>query len=673
MRGIFSTHYRRAFRPDAKSLRLLDLLARQAADAIDRAQADADRHRSESRLRGLLVQSLAGIAETDAEGRFVEVNDRFCAITGRTRTELLRGVRMQDITVQQDLPGNLSLWRALLADGTPFEVEKRYRLPDGTTRWVHNSVSRVDVLPGDTGRFVAICVDIGDRKRAEAQRGRSDMLFRGLFETVDTGIVITDEAGRFERCNRAYQDIVGYDEAELRRMDPATLIHPDDRDHNLAEVRRLLDGTLQSFEVENRYVRKDGGIVWVSKRVSRIVDHSGQSSLLVLLVIDITARRRAAETRARTQRMEALGQLAGGMAHDFNNLMTIVSLSLDQILSRPVGAAGRRAASRARHAIDAGASLNRRLLAFARQRSLTTEVVSLDERVGAMVPILRRTLGDACQVVFAAAPGLWSTGADPGEIDTAILNIAINARDAMPGGGTITISTANQDVDPQLAGRLDIAPGPYVRLDMSDHGTGMAEHVVRRAVEPFFTTKPAGQGTGLGLSTVYGFARQSGGTLQIASEAGRGTTLRIYLPRAIAMPATVATTEPQEPRGAGETILVVEDNDPLREVTCALLTDLGYVPVPVREAADAVSALGGDTAIRLVFSDVAMPGGMDGFELLGWMRAHAPSVPMLLTSGQYELRDVAGRAAGATLLAKPYSRTVLAGAIRAAIESAPAR
>lgn len=663
MLGMFSTHYRRPFRPDRRSLRLLDLLARQGAGEIERALTGAELQHNECRLSGLLLQGLTGVAETDAAGRFVYVNDRFCEIVGRDRATLMDGVRMQDLTLAQDLPENMALWQGLLAKGTPFQIEKRYLRPDGTTRWVHNSVSRIETPPGTPLRAAAICIDIEDRKRAEMQRHRSDMLFRGLFESVQTGIVLTDASGRFERCNHAYIDLVGYEEEELRWMDPATLVHPDDRDRNLAGIRSLLDGTCQSFEVEGRYIRKDGRVVWVSKRVSRIGDPSGAASLLVLLVSDITERRQAAEIGARAQRMEALGQLAGGIAHDFNNLMTIVSLSLDQLVSGPVDAAGRRAAQRAQHAIESGADLNRRLLAFARQRSLASEDVALNDRVAAMCAMLDRTLGDAYPIAFTPTAGLWATRADPGEIDSAIVNIVLNARDAMPAGGAIDISLANCPAGTTQAGPPDLPPGDHVRLEISDHGIGMAPEVLARAVEPFFTTKPAGKGSGLGLSTVYGFAGRSGGTLKITSGPGRGTMVRIYLPRAGADAAMSATTEPDAPPGAGERVLVVEDDATLREMAHAQLTDLGYAALAVPQAADAQEALRRDGSIRLVFSDVAMPGGMDGHGLGAWIRTHAPAVAVLLTSGHHDARD----ATGAPLLAKPYSRATLARAVRAAL------
>ena len=334
-----------------------------------------------------------------------------------------------------------------------------------------------------------------------------------------------------------------------------------------------------------------------------------------------------------------------------------------------------------------GARLTSRLLTFARRRQLEPTLLNLNDQVTGMVELLRRAIGEQVTLTTKLAPRLWAVRADASEIENAVLNLAINARDAMPNGGTIVVETADCTIEADEiggGGKLGfrsgaaadamLPAGEYVRLSVSDTGTGMTQEVLQRAFEPFFTTKPQGKGTGLGLSTIFGFVQQSSGTVTIYSEVDRGTTVNIYLPRAIeaGKPSTPSRRDQAPMVGNGETILLVEDRADVRQVTSARLEELGYVVIEAASGHDAIELLqAGGTSPQLVFSDVVMPGGVSGFDLVRWVHGNRPGLKVLLTSGFSE--EVAGgrdrERPAVSLLRKPYSRVELARALRAALEA----
>jgi CheY-like chemotaxis protein len=366
--------------------------------------------------------------------------------------------------------------------------------------------------------------------------------------------------------------------------------------------------------------------------------------------------------------MEAFGQLTGGIAHDFNNLLAIVSGSLELLDPDVRSATAREHLDRASNAAEMGARLTSRLLTFARRRRLEPTILNLNEQVTGLLELLRRTLGEQIILRTSLVSDPWLTRTDPSEAENAILNLALNARDAMPNGGRLIIETANVAVDAGQAAELKgVQAGDYVRLSITDSGVGIAPDVLPKVFEPFFTTKGTGRGSGLGLSTLYGFASQSGGTVTIYSELGRGTTVNLYLPRAEeeAGSARRATN-----RNGGilysrhnETVLVVEDNPEVRETTLQRVEGLGYVVAEAANGPQAVEALNSDPQIALVFSDVVMAGGMSGYDLGLWVREHKPHVKVLLTSGfAPELTDK-GREGEFEILRKPFNRVELSRAL----------
>jgi CheY-like chemotaxis protein len=362
------------------------------------------------------------------------------------------------------------------------------------------------------------------------------------------------------------------------------------------------------------------------------------------------------------QKMEAVGQLTGGIAHDFNNLLGVIVGNLDLLRLEMAAKPIQRQLELVDRMLDAserGASLTQRLLAFSRRQTLNPQLTDINRLILSMSSMLRRTLGGTVEVSASETKGLWPAKIDSGHLESAMLNLAINARDAMPGGGKLTIATANVSFDDDFDDAYaDIEPGDYVMISVTDNGVGMPPDVLERCFDPFFTTKEVGKGSGLGLSMVYGFVRQSGGHVRIASTPGRGTVVRIYLPRCEddAHERLDNNTQASVPRGSGETVLVVEDNIDMRLLSVTALRDLGYRPVEAASGKDALQLLHDEPAVKLLFSDVLLPGGMTGFELAREAAQRKPDLKVLFTSGYTEKailpEDVAER--GWQLVPKPY-------------------
>ncbi|MGD9715040.1 MAG: response regulator, partial [Thermomicrobiales bacterium] len=375
---------------------------------------------------------------------------------------------------------------------------------------------------------------------------------------------------------------------------------------------------------------------------------------------------------SQAQRLEAVGQLAGGIAHDFNNLLAVVSGSLELAESHIVDAGARRLVERAVEAVRMGASLTRRLLSFAGRRRYEPVPLSLNERVNRILTLLNRTLGEQIEVSCQLASDLWLTMADPGEIDNVILNLSINARDAMPNGGKLDIATRNVTLDPSAAAAMtDACPGDFVVIGVTDTGHGMTSQTMQRAVEPFFTTKQ-GKGTGLGLSIVYGYAKQTGGFMSLSSELGKGSSIEVYLPRAT-QPNTLADAPSQReeiPMGDGELILLVEDSEQVRYVCSAQLESLGYAVIETKDGPEALKQLQEEYPFELVLSDISMPGGMNGYDVAKWVMNAKPELGILLMSG-HDKSDVAICEAfeRVPLLHKPFTKKQLALAVHNALRA----
>ncbi|MBV9288312.1 MAG: PAS domain S-box protein, partial [Hyphomicrobiales bacterium] len=421
--------------------------------------------------------------------------------------------------------------------------------------------------------------------------------------------------------------------------------------------------------------RKDGDMIDLELSVGEWRDEAGRRFFAGALR-DITGRKRAEEELARNRRVETLGRLTAGFAHDFNNLLTVLAGNLELILQSADDDHIRALARPALEAAETGAFLNRRLLSLGRKRRTSLRPVNLNERMTETFGLFQRAVGQQISIKLDLAAELWLAVADPAEIDSAVLNLILNSRDAMPNGGEIKILTRNQRIEAMAAHpRLGAQRGDFVCLVVADSGEGMSEDVLRHALEPFFTTKIEANGAGLGLSAVDNFVRQAGGFVTIKSQPGAGTTVTLSLPRAAAAGTESHLALPDDaPRGDGEVVLVVEDDDRVREVTLKRVEALGYVAEEARSAAEARARLtpGG---VDIVLSDIVMEGAMDGVDLARWMSVNQPSVPIVLATafpggpGYVELR----RTRDAFALIKPYSRRALAAALARELSRARAQ
>jgi PAS domain S-box-containing protein len=471
--------------------------------------------------------------------------------------------------------------------------------------------------------------------------------------------------GFLRLINPAWSRVLGRPEDELLSTPFLDLLHEADRPAAATILQRLAHGeTLASHEC--RLITADGGhrlIAWAT---------TPGSGVIYLVGRDLTDQRRTEEALRQSQKMEAIGQLTAGIAHDFNNMLTGVIGGLD-IIRRRI-ADGRtdgldRFLEAATGSAQRAAALTHRLLAFSRRQSLDTRPLDVNELVGSMEDLLARSIGERMRLAMRLATNLPLAKADANQLESALLNLAINARDAMPEGGILTIETAVADLDARYASRHDgLKPGRYVMVAVSDTGVGMPPEVLAKAYDPFFTTKPAGEGTGLGLSMVHGFVNQTGGHIRIHSEPGRGTSVKLYLP--VAEPAERATAEASDetPLGSGETVLVVEDDPSVRMLVLEVLHELGYRAREAADAKEAMPILTSDQRIDLMVSDVGLP-GINGRQLAVMARHHRPELKVLFMTGYAESAAVRSGflEPGMEMIVKPFALDALANKIRDAV------
>jgi PAS domain S-box-containing protein len=498
--------------------------------------------------------------------------------------------------------------------------------------------------------------------------------FHLLIDAVtDYAIFMLDTAGNVVSWNPGAERIKGYSAAEILGRHFSRFYTKDDRQKELPRTALAMAARSGKYEAEGWRCRKDGTTFMASVVINAIRDASGRLLGFVKITRDITEKKATEEQLRQAQKMEAVGQLTGGVAHDFNNLLTVIMGNLehlDRVLppdqpSKRMIAAALRGASRA-------AMLTHRLLAFSRRQPLAPEVLSVNKLVAGMSDLMRRTLGEAILIEAVLAGGLWPTLADS-QLENALINLAINARDAMPEGGKLTIETANTHLDEAYARMNDeVQPGQYVGIFVTDTGIGMAPDTVAHAFEPFFTTKEIGQGTGLGLSQVFGFIKQSGGHVKIYSEVGEGTTVKLYLPRYRGSENVVdeRLESHQLPQGRSELVLVVEDDPDVRDYTVEMVDDLGYSVLSASDGASALRLLDSNREVSLLFTDVGLPGGMNGRQLAEQALRRQPRLKVLYTTGYARNAIVhQGRLdPGVEVIFKPFTYSDLATKIRRVLE-----
>ncbi|MCA1443791.1 PAS domain S-box protein [Ensifer sp. IC4062] len=542
-----------------------------------------------------------------------------------------------------------------------WKDDYRFLRSDGSTAHVEDSGYIIYDHQGNPVRFVGGMTDISARKEAEDKLTQQ----AALLDLARDAIIVHDIDQRVLFWNKGAERIYGWTAEEAAGRSLRELLYGDDYNSNLrAYVAAVVTTGEWSGEIAQR--RRDGSCITVDARCSLMRDVDGSPRSILSINSDITARLAVEEQLRQAQKLEAIGQLTGGLAHDFNNLLTVILGNAEVLVDRLSDDENlRRLAEMSWAAAQRGAELVHRLLAFARRQALEPQVVDLNSLLNGLDALLRRTISQDIEIEFLQPADLWKALVDPAQLETAILNLCINARDAMPCGGRLTIETANISLDEHFADwNADAASGQYVVMTISDTGTGMEPHVLARAFEPFFTTKEAGKGSGLGLSMVFGFAKQSNGHVKIHSQPGEGTTIKMYLPRA-AQADKEKTSSPSRsklPRGS-ETILLVDDNELVRTYAATQLASLGYKLVPASNGQEALDTLRKITEIDLLFTDVVMPGRLSGLHLAEEARIIRPNLPILFTSG-YADNAQGDLGFGIHFLRKPYRPSELAVKVR---------
>jgi len=666
-----------------------------AMDITARKQSELALAESEARWRGLFEQMQEGFfigeAVRDNAGQmidfaFIELNPAFEAQTGLPADAVL-GRRIRDVV--PDISDELiASYADMLHSNEPRQFETHVE-PLG--RWFE-----ARARPIEQDRFAVLFLDITERKASAQKLAASELHFRQTAQSMPNHVWTARPDGHLNWFNDRTYTYAGAKAGELDGDLWASIVHPDDLEA-AANIWIGARKTGKQYETEFRLRRHDGAYRWHITRAvpfradgeivqwigtnTDIHDQKVAEEALADLAANLEDRveKRTAElirtqdVLRQAQKMEAIGNLTGGIAHDFNNLLQVVSGNL-QLLAKDVAGiekAERRIAN-AMAGVTRGAKLAAQLLAFGRRQPLAPKVLNVSRLIRSQDEMLRRALGEAVEIETIIAGGLWNTLIDPTNVENAILNLAINARDAMDGRGKLTIEAGNAFLDDAYAdAHPEVTPGQYVLLAVTDTGCGMAPDVIERAFDPFFTTKAEGRGTGLGLSMVYGFVKQSGGHIKVYSEVGFGTTIKLYLPRSIQSEDVVIATDNSPVAGGNETILVAEDDEAVRETVVSMLSDLGYRVLKAKDAESALAIIDSGVSIDLLFSDVVMPGKLKGAELGRKARERLPDLAVLFTSGYTENSIVHGGRLddGVDLLSKPYTREVLARRLRAMLSA----
>jgi len=644
-------------------------------DITERKQTEAALRESEERFAGAFEQAPIGVALVGPTGLWLKVNRSLCELVGYSEAELLART-FQDITYPGDHEADQEIVRGLIAgDLRTCELEKRYIHARGHLVTVLINVSLVRDGLGQPWYFIAQIQDVTERRRTE----EALRLLGSAVEQAKEAVLITDAeldlpGPSIVFVNPAFTAMTGYGAAEVMGKTPRILQGPRTDKTVLHRLRQNLERG-EIFEGEAINYRKDGTEFTNEWQIVPLRQPGGEITHFVALQRDITARKRLEAKLFQSQKMETVGKLAGGVAHDFNSILTAIMGQTELLLGDlPAGSPLIKNATEISKAATRAATLTRQLLAFGRKAFLRTESIDLNLLIASMEGLFRTLMGGDVETQTVLAPGLHTVKADAGQLEQVIINLAMNAADAMPNGGRLTLETANVVCDPESEGRYpELKPGHYIMLAITDTGSGMSEEVRARAFEPFFTTKDVGQGTGLGLSTCYGIVKQSGGHISVYSEVGRGTTFKIYLPQAGA-PAKSSLPRldsPDLPRGT-ETILLAEDDPALREMAATLLRRLGYTVLTAANGVEALSLKHQPATghVDLLFTDVVMP-QMSGKELSDRVRKLYPRTKILFTSAYTEQAIVHQGVldTGVALLQKPFTPSALARKVREVLDA----
>jgi len=644
-----------------------------AQDVTERVRAEAALRLSHERFDYVTRATADAVWDRNIADNSIWWNDGLQRLFGIPSEEVGGSIEWARERIHPDdrEPVARTIGEAIRSGAEQWSCEYRFRRYDGTYAFVYDRGFVLREAAGRAVRVVGAITDLSDRKQRE-DRLREQAT---LLDRARDAIMVRGLDRRIRYWNRAAETIYGIprEQAIGKRVEDI-VAHDDPVAFEAADAEVFekgeWSGRLQQTAAGGKTVTVDGH--WTLLR-----DENGDPAGILKIHTNVSERVDLERRLAQSQKLEAIGQLTGGIAHDFNNLLTVIVGNADTLSEElqqqpdvlPL-------VDMIRTAGERGAELTRHLLAFARRQALEPRTVHPDELVDGMRNLLRRTLGENVELAVNHAADVALVSVDPAQFESALLNLCINARDAMPGGGKLMIETENVVLDENYAGqRVDVVPGDYVRISISDTGTGMSAEDAARAFEPFFTTKARGKGTGLGLSMVYGFVKQSGGHVAIYSELGHGTVVTLYLRRARGQDEPVARVEPGDVAGHGERILLVEDDDLVRKHAVQLLESLGYGVVVASNGPEALEVLRSGVPCDLLFTDVIMPGGMTGPRLAEAAHALRPGLPVLYTSGYTENAIVHhGRVdPGVNLLHKPYRKPELAAKLRLVLGAARPR
>ena len=647
------------------------------SDITARKHTEAALRESEQRLGLALDAGKLGSWSLDLNSETFHVSEAGKALFGLPPDAPFTYATLLKMVHPEDLEAKLAAVQQAVASGNDYEFELRTIWADGGVHWIMARGRPIYDGDGRPLRMVGVFLDTTERNQArEELQQRNDTLearYAAVFEHTTAGVILLsvtpDDRFVYDAVNPAHEKITGR-KAEEHIGKTAYDMFPRDLSDRLAGLYRRCRDTGRPISYEDTYPYPAGPRIQQSTAVP-IRDTEGRVTKLLISTHDLTERKATEEALRQSQKMEAIGLLTGGVAHDFNNLLTSILGNLELVMRRAVDPTLRRLLESARLAGERGAKLTQQLLAFARKQRLEPKAVDLNRLIAGMSDMLLSTIGATIRIETRAAKGLWPAIVDVNQLELIILNLAINARDAMPNGGVLRIEAENVQVSRDQH-PAELTVGDYVMLSLADNGVGMTEEVRAKAFQPFFTTKEVGRGSGLGLSQVYGIARQLGGGVDIDSRAGAGTTVRVYLPRAVQVaPEARNAAESVDPsKHEPACILVVDDDGGVREFVTNCLTSFAYEVIEAVDAKNALDIVGRDIGIDLMLIDYAMP-EMNGAELLYQVRRRLPHMKALFITGYAPDALVDGEIDGAAVLRKPFKLAELAAAVRAALDEAP--
>lgn len=619
--------------------------------------------------RAILQAAMDGFWMVDMQGRLLEVNATYCRMTGYSEAELLTMsiADLEDIETAEVIAAHIARIKELGGD----RFETRHRCKDGTI--IELEVS-TQYQPFGGGRVIAFLRDITDQRRAEEALREGKEQLRVIFDASQCGIILVSPQGEILFANSRMAELFGMPLDQLIGSPYLEHLHPSEAKAGDERMKQLIRGEIQSVAHARHYNRADGGDFWGFLSGKRLENPDGSLRALVGIIADLTEQKRLQEQLSQAQRIESVGRLAGGVAHDFNNMLSVI-LGHVQLARMKETLSPRMVEhlEQIKEAAERSSDIARQLLAFARKQTATPLILDLNQTVAGMLKILARLIGENIDLAWIPAESVWPVKMDPAQIDQILANLCINARDAIVGNGRISIETRNQMIDATFAARhTGLVAGDYVLLTVSDDGYGMEKETIRNIFEPFFTTKEVGKGTGLGLATVYGIVKQNDGFIDVYSEAGQGTTFKIYLPRYRQGGEESPATERLEPAERGqETILLVEDEPGILALGKELLETQGYNVLAAATPGEAIHlATEHRGEIDLLLTDVIMP-EMNGRELAGKLLSFYPGLKRLFMSG-YTADIIAHHGVldeGVHFIQKPFSFANLAAKVREALDS----